>query len=171
MKMDPETMKFLLSERKARQGFSIEELQAGEHSDDDSDLDEDRESENDVEAEVEDDEDEVIVESLEVELADDAADVKNELWVQQHFEQGHHNGDKVVICCPSCFVPVSYVSYPTSNHWEAKKVVNCVVTSTTRQGDTLSCAECGTQVGQRLVRDGKFVFRNVLPSTTTHEQL
>jgi len=175
-----------MSRRQQRQGFSIEELQAGALSEDDDEED----SEFDIGIDGEDDDDmnqgkasamvgkagnamsDVSADGEDDDLfLDETMDAKNEKWVQTHFEQDH-KGEKIAICCPSCFTPVSYLSKPQGTVFVATKVVNCVVKPSSvasSKDDPVFCAECGSQVGKRTRHDRLYSFNGVLPSTTADQ--
>jgi hypothetical protein len=166
--------------RKLKQGFSIDELNAGDYSDEDEDelgedddlhsMNKDHEGGNGFDEQMEETQFSGEAARDGALFLDNKIDEKIEQWVHEHFEKGHTGGDKVLICCPGCFVALSYLSKPNGVYFEADKVVNCVASPS---GDaathTVSCAECGTKVGNRRKRDGRFLFKDVLPSSTTDQ--
>ena len=135
--------------RRVHQGYTIDELQAGAYSDSDSAEDEDEDagqidegtnksssrliSKGNVVSEG-------VSAEEDIEKADDT-DVENELWVRAHFENGLP-ADKVTLCCPGCFIVITYGARSVGNSlWNADRVVNCVSVPSTTGMDLVQCAE------------------------------
>jgi len=158
----------IISSRKKqlKQGFSIDELVVGAASSDDSDdgsfggeLDDENGYSSDSESNMK-------VVGKEEDFVDRGADERNERWVQKHFEQGVNSEERISVCCPSCFTPLSYQAYSTQNGWRAKKVVHCLVSLNKETSESeVCCAECGVRIGRKDNTHGTFHFEHVLPSS------
>jgi hypothetical protein len=160
----------MLGPRRLHQGYTIEELQAGNFSEDEDD-DSDNQGNIDQEEDAKDDDDASDIsekDGLDEAQSEARVDARNEQWVQSHF--GKSTARSAVLCCPGCFQPVSYVAEPNADGvtWRTDRVVNCIIRKL--QGlniEHLECNECGTTLGTRS-KDG-FMLRSVLPSTSADQ--
>ena len=154
--------------RRTRQGYTIDELQAGALSSEDDEESEDELAEDgevnmDVSNVRQEQQDGSKFEDYDVE---DQVDEENEAWVKTHFEQGA-SVEKCTLCCPGCFTPVSYVALPeNAQTWTTDKVVNCLIKPVSQNLESVVCAVCGTAIGTRSAITGRYVLRTVLPGSS-----
>ena len=136
--------------RQTRQGFSIEELRAG----DDGESQEESEEEDDEKEDDEDDDEE------EEENGQDF-DNLNEKWVENKFGSGETS-----LVCPGCFAPLSFKAEPCEGGiWKTSHVLNCSLD----EEHHISCSQCQTIVGfcEGFVGSNNTTvhFTDVLPSS------
>lgn len=174
-----------LNSRRVRQGYTIDELQAGALSSDDN------ESDNAFKQDDNDDDDAGFTSSTIVDTAtatssrnngqggddgfgiflDEQLDVENEAWVHSRFVEGSKEA-RNNLCCPGCFKTAAFTANPSSGgKWETSRVVHCVLRNPCRGGTEIACADCGAILGYRRTAEQTYVLDNILPSTLAGDDL